>query len=135
MTKRMTIDILIPVYNSQNTIRRCLDSILTQDYDKNAVKIILVDDGSNDDSVKIINEYKKKYPNQILLNICEHHGCAHACKTLVSLASASHFMFVDSDDYLLENALTNIANANIDGNHDITVSKALRTFEDGKSTK
>ena len=56
------VTLIVPVYNSEDYIGRCLDSILNQTYQN--FEILVVNDGSKDNSQKIINEYKEKYPNK-----------------------------------------------------------------------
>ena len=58
MAKRELVSIIVPIYNAQDTIRRCLDSICAQTYKE--IEILAIDDGSTDDSRKILEEYEKK---------------------------------------------------------------------------
>jgi len=90
--------VIIPVYNVQNYIRSCLDSLINQDY--NDYEIILIDDGSTDDSGMICDEYKNKYCNIIVLHQ-ENSGVSIARKNGINLATGEYLLFVDSDDKVL----------------------------------
>ena len=57
------ISVIIPLYNGEKYIKRCYESIINQDFDKE-VEIIFVDDGSSDNSLKILNELKKNNPKK-----------------------------------------------------------------------
>lgn len=103
----MKISIIIPVYNSEQYVRRLLNSIICQTYDN--YEVIIINDGSSDNSEKIIKEYVKKnskikYYNQ------ENMGPGIARKNGFLKASGDLLFFVDSDDYLPnENVLKDIA--------------------------
>ena len=60
------ISIIVPIYNSENTLKKCLDSITMQSYTN--TEIILVNDGSNDQSLKIIKKYEKKDKRILVIN-------------------------------------------------------------------
>lgn len=91
------VSIIIPVYNAEKTIKKCLDSILKQTY-KN-LEIILINDGSADNSKEICNEYEKEYKNVFLINK-ENEGPGKAREIGVAKATGYYISFVDSDDFL-----------------------------------
>lgn len=92
------VSIIIPVYNVEKYLARCLDSILNNTY-KN-IEIILINDGSIDNSQKIINEYSEKYPNLIIAKKQENKGPAEARNVAMEIATGEYIMFVDSDDFV-----------------------------------
>lgn len=92
------VSIIIPVYNVEKYLERCLDSILNNTY-KN-IEIILVNDGSTDNSQNIINEYVKKYPQIIIGKQQENKGPAEARNVAMKIATGEYIMFVDSDDFV-----------------------------------
>mgnify|MGYP003302344908 CR=1 FL=1 len=98
MNKR--ISIIIPCYNCERTLERCLSSILNQTY-KN-FEIILADDGSSDKTLELANFYKEKYKNVIVLNL-EHGGVSNARNKGLEVATGDYIQFVDSDDNFLTN--------------------------------
>ena len=95
------ISVIVPVYNVEKYLSKCLDSIINQTY-KN-LEIICVDDGSTDSSSKILEEYAKKDKRiKILSQINSGQGAAR--NLAINLAKGEYIMFVDSDDWLSLNA-------------------------------
>ncbi|MBO6195202.1 MAG: glycosyltransferase family 2 protein [Bacilli bacterium] len=95
--KNILISIIIPCYNSSNTIRKCIDSIINQSY-KN-LEIIIIDDGSKDNTFDICKEIQKK-DNRIKLFKKNNSGVSATRNFGVSHANGDYVTFVDSDDYL-----------------------------------
>lgn len=93
------VSVIIPVYNVQDYLERCVDSIIKQTY-KN-IEIILIDDGSHDNSGKICDDYKKKYNNIIVIHK-ENEGQSIAREYGIKIAKGEYISFVDSDDFLNE---------------------------------
>jgi len=91
------ISIIVPVYNTENQIRYCLDSILNQTY-KN-LEIIVVDDGTKDNAGNIAEEYSKK-DDRIIVIHQENQGLSAARNTGLNAATGDYISFVDSDDVL-----------------------------------
>ena len=94
---RIKISIIVPIYNTEKYLKKCLDSILDQTY-KN-IEIILVNDGSTDNSGNICNEYVKK-DNRFKVIHCKNGGVAKARNIGLSKVSGDYIGFVDSDDYI-----------------------------------
>lgn len=92
--------VIIPVYNAERTLRRCLDSLLRQN--RTDVEIIAVNDGSADSSPKILTDYKDKYSCISVINIPDS-GVSKARNTGIEAASGKYILFVDSDDYVSDN--------------------------------
>ena len=105
----MKYSFIVPVYNTEKYLKKCLDSLVNQTYDK--FEIIIVNDGSLDNSKSIINDYKKKYKNIIVVNQ-ENQGLSMARNNGVKKASGDYLIFVDSDDYV-EKDLLKVINKNI----------------------
>lgn len=103
----VTLSIIIPVYNVEGYLRRCLKSILKQntliDYE-----IILVDDGSTDTSGRICDEFQSHFPN-IQVKHITNSGVAVARNLGMSLAKGKLLYFVDPDDYLTESFFIELA--------------------------
>ncbi|MBE6151813.1 MAG: glycosyltransferase family 2 protein [Firmicutes bacterium] len=91
-----TLSIIIPVYNAEKYIKRCIESIVQY---KNVNEIILVDDGSIDNSLKICNSYSQKY-KKIKVFSQKNAGPSSARNYGISMSKSSYIMFVDSDDYV-----------------------------------
>ena len=91
------ISVIVPVYNVAEYLSRCVDSILAQSYEN--LQIILVDDGSTDDSGKICEEYAKK-DARIQVIHQNNGGLSSARNAGLDLASGEYIGFVDSDDWI-----------------------------------
>jgi len=91
------ISVIIPVYNVDKYLSRCIDSVINQTY-KN-LEIILIDDGSTDNSGKICDEYALKN-NRIIVIHKQNEGVSSARNTGLNIATGNYIGFVDSDDYI-----------------------------------
>ncbi|MEI8343335.1 MAG: glycosyltransferase family A protein [Candidatus Moraniibacteriota bacterium] len=92
------ISIIIPVYNAQETISKCIDSIMNNNFNK--YEIIAINDGSSDNSLKILRDYEKRYPEKIRVFDQENQGVARTRNNGVAYAKGAHVMFIDNDDYV-----------------------------------
>lgn len=101
----MLLSIIIPVYNVEAYLAECLDSIFNQFID--GCEVIAVNDGSTDNSRQILAEYQMKYPEFIIVDQ-ENRGLSGARNTGIDYSSGKYLYFLDSDDYLLPNAVVNI---------------------------
>ena len=99
----MRLSILVPVYNREGTLRRCVESLLRQDLEE--YEIILVDDGSTDASRRILEDYRRRYPEKVKLIFQENQGVAGARNAGLEAACGEYVTWVDSDDWLRENCL------------------------------
>lgn len=95
MTK---VSIIIPVYNTEKYIAACLDSVLGQTLKE--IEVILINDGSTDSSLKIMEEYRERYPDKIQLFSKENGGQGAARNMAIPLCTGDYIGFVDSDDYI-----------------------------------
>lgn len=96
------ISFAVPCYNSQGYMKKCIDSLLTGGDD---VEIIIVNDGSKDDTLKIAKEYEAKYPDIVKVVDKENGGHGSGVNAGLKLASGIYYKVVDSDDWLDEAAL------------------------------
>lgn len=92
------VSIVIPVYNCEKYLRRCVDSILNQTY--SAIEIILVDDGSKDSSAELIREYLNAKSDVVRGVFQANQGPAAARNAGIREATGKYLMFIDSDDYI-----------------------------------
>lgn len=93
------VSVVVPVYNVEPYLRRCLDSIINQTYEN--MEIILVNDGSVDGSGRICGEYCKR-DGRIFLLTQEHRGVSGARNTGINAARGKYITFIDSDDFVHE---------------------------------
>ena len=98
--------IIIPVYNVEKYLNQCVDSVLNQSFSD--FEIILVDDGSPDNCPQICDEYAEK-DNRVKVIHKENGGVSAARNSGIEISSGEFIWFVDSDDYIMENALTKIS--------------------------
>jgi len=103
----MKFSIIVPVYNTEAYLARCLESILNQTYDD--YEIIVVNDGSTDNSKDIINEYKEKYPNKIVCVDKKNGGLSSARNKGVKKAKGDYILFLDSDDSIQSGLLKTLS--------------------------
>jgi len=92
------VSIIVPVYNVEKYLAKCLDSLVNQTLED--VEIIVVDDGSKDNSKQIIDEFQTKYPDKIKSFVKENGGLSDARNFGLDRASGDYIGFVDSDDYI-----------------------------------
>lgn len=109
------ISIIVPIYNSELFLERCLESIIRQTYER--FEVILVNDGSTDQSLKICDDYLARFANFKLLQQ-ENAGLSAARNAGMDIALGTYILFVDSDDRieknLLEKQVLNIQNQEVD---------------------
>lgn len=97
-----SISIIIPIYNVENYLAQCLDSIYSQLTP--SMEVILVNDGSKDNSLAICQEYLKKYPETILIDK-KNGGLSDARNAGTEKATGKYVFYLDSDDWLVPNTL------------------------------
>lgn len=102
LQKQITISVIVPVYNAEAYLPRCLDSILSQDGN---YEVILVNDGSTDNSEKILQTYAEQHKNIKLINQSSQ-GVSAARNAGINAAKNEYITFVDSDDWLEPQAIS-----------------------------
>lgn len=95
------VSVLIPCYRAARWIADAIDSCLSQTYED--IEIIVVDDGSDDNSVEVV----KRYGDKVVLCVQEHNGANCARNCAIALSSGAFVQFLDADDYLLPNKIAN----------------------------
>jgi len=119
MEPNKTIDVLIPGYNCEKTIRRTLEALKNQTYDQSLIKILFYDDGSTDNSIEEV----KKLKDELNLNITIYEGKVNkghgtAIYELLQHIESDYFVFNDADDDYLPSAFTTYLESN-DDDYDI----------------
>ena len=128
----MKISIIIPVYNVEKYIGRCLDSILNQTFQD--FEIIAVDDCGSDSSIEIVKEYVSKDARVRLIQQEKNMGPMVARQVGYNQASGDYIFFCDSDDTLPKDSLQLLYSAAIESNADI-VNGHIKTITDGSNSK
>ena len=124
------ISAIIPVYNSEKYLKRCIDSLLNQTLKE--IEIILINDGSTDGSQKIIEAYVKKFPLIFKAFSQSNHGQAFSRNLGLKYATGEFISFIDSDDYLELNAYEESYNFSVSNNLDIV---CFNFFEENNNIK
>ncbi len=119
MKKKKKLSIIVPVYNVEKYLRRCLDSLVNQSLSE--IEVICINDGSKDNSLSILREYEKKYKDKIKIIDKENEGVWKGRFDGVKKASGEYIGFVDSDDYVNEDFALKLYSNAIRNNSDIAV--------------
>ena len=114
----MKISVIVPIYNVEKYLRKCLDSLVNQTFKD--FEVILVNDGSTDSSQDIIDEYKSKYPFIKAIKK-ENGGMSSARNVGLEYATGEYIAFVDSDDYVEIFFLEKLYNKAIEDNSDMVI--------------
>lgn len=124
------ISVIVPVYNAEKYLDRCIQSIINQKYKK--LEIILIDDGSKDNSLEICKSYANK-DDRIQVIHKENAGVSAARNTGIEAASGDYIAFVDSDDYIDENMYFNMMQKASEYNCDLVMCDCYKVRGNNKS--
>ena len=123
------ISVIVPVYNVEKYIAKCLDSILAQTYEN--IEILCVNDGSIDNSGKILDEYAAR-DSRIKVFHKENGGVSSARNLALENATGDYIAFVDSDDYIAPDMYESLLSALKENDADIAECSIAYVFEDGE---
>ncbi len=112
------ISVIIPIYNVENYLVKCLNSIMTQSC--RDFEVVIVDDGSTDKSPVIAKEYEQKYQNVHVITQ-ENSGQGAARNTGIEAAKGEYFLFIDSDDYIDNNTIEILCEKAMNTNADLII--------------
>lgn len=118
VSQRVSFSVVIPVYNAEKYLSRCLDSILAQ---KGNFEIIAVNDGSKDKSLQILQDYAKKHSNIRIINQ-KNQGVSVARNTGMAVAENEYITFIDADDWLERDVFKKISKILKQDNPDIVLT-------------
>ena len=96
-----TVSIIVPVYNAEGTLTRCIDSILNQEY--NDFELLLIDDGSQDSSGAICDSYASA-DSRVRVVHKANSGVSDSRNLALDMARGTYLQFLDSDDWITPNA-------------------------------
>lgn len=120
--EKVKVSIILPVYNVSRYLDECVCSILKQTYQN--IEIIFVDDGSTDDSGRILDEYQKK-DKRIQVIHKANGGVSSAKNAGLKIATGDYITFIDPDDYVMEDYVAYLLDLAICNNADISLSKMM----------
>lgn len=112
------ISVIIPVYNTELYLRRCLESVINQTYTN--LQIIIIDDGSTDNSLKICTEYAQN-DNRLIVYSQNNRGVSAARNKGLDMATGDYIAFVDSDDFIENDMFAKLLNTMVNNEADIIV--------------
>ena len=101
------VSIVIPFFNNEKYLEDAIKSIINQNYDFSKIELILINDFSNDNSLKIAEKYSK-YKNIIIISNKKNEGVSKTRNAGLKIASGKYVMFLDGDDYISENTVSTL---------------------------
>ena len=113
------VSVIVPVYNVEKYLAKCLDSLVIQTLED--IEIIVVNDGTKDNSQLIINQYVKNYPDKVFSYIKKNGGLGDARNYGLQYANAEYIGFVDSDDYVSPHMYEKLYKKAISDNSDLVL--------------
>lgn len=129
--KVVKLSVIIPVYNVEKYLKRCLDSVINQTLKD--IEILCINDGSTDDSSSILEEYKKKDYRIVIINQ-KNKGVAVARNVGIEIAQGEYLAFVDPDDWINSEFFECLYNSAKENDCDIAVGNIMRVPNKGKAT-
>ena len=127
------LSVIVPVYNIEKYILPCLESVFRQGLDEECYEVIIVNDGSNDRSVEIIQDFIISHPNITVLNQV-NQGLSMARNNGLEVATGEYVLFVDGDDLLIDNSLSYLINIAISSKADLVVADFIK-MDEGQITQ
>lgn len=128
----LKVSIIVPIYNAQKTLERCIESILNQDFSD--FELLLIDDGSKDDSGKICDVYAKK-DHRVRVIHKENSGVSASRNLALQEAKGEYLQFLDADDWITPNA-TRLLVESLEQNHcDMVIADFYRVIKERLSHK
>ena len=118
------VSVVVPVYNVEKYIDKCLNSLVNQTF--NDYEILVVNDGSPDNSQKIVDRYVSDYPDKVFSYIKENGGISSVRNFGILNAKGEYVVFIDSDDFVSENYIELLYNKMIENDNDIVFSDVYR---------
>ena len=98
------LSIIVPVYNVEKYIRPCIESVFNQGLDDNCFEVIIVNDGTTDNSMEMITDIIRQHNNVTIINQ-ENQGLSVARNNGIAIAKGQYILMPDSDDLLIDNSL------------------------------
>ena len=125
--QRPTVTVIVPIYNAEKTLKRCLDSIRCQSWKE--IEVLMVNDGSTDGSAVICREYCEKDARFHLIDKEVNSGVADSRNRAIAAATGKYLQFADSDDWLRSDATERMAESAEQNDCELVVSGFYRVLE------
>lgn len=126
--KNIDISIIVPIYNVEQYLRECLDSLAAQEL--KTIEVLMVNDGTKDRSGEIAKEYAEKWPGKFRYFVKENGGLSDARNYALPYVKGKYVAFVDSDDYVEENMFSELWNAALKTKADIVECELDKVYSD-----
>ena len=123
----MKLSVIVPVYNAEKYLRRCLDSLVNQTMDE--YEVLLINDGSTDDSGVILEEYAANHPDRIRILSVENGGQGRARNLGIEAATGDYVGFADSDDWAEPDMYATLYQTAVDEEADLVLCDAMESRE------
>lgn len=124
------VSVVIPIYNVEKYLRKCIETVIDQTYTN--IEIILVNDGSTDNSLQICNQFKEKDKRIKVINK-KNGGLSDARNVGIKNAQGKYICFIDSDDFISEKYIEELHNLIVENKAQIAVCGFENVNEFGKS--
>lgn len=128
--EQLKISVVVPVYNVEDYLKKCVESLLNQTMPQTDYNVILVDDGSTDSSGKICDEFQKSHPSVITAMHKKNGGLSDARNYGMKQAKGKYILFIDSDDYVEPQMFERMYALSQNGNKKIVECNFIWEFED-----
>lgn len=125
------VSIIVPVYNTEKYLDKCLTSLVKQTL--NDIEILVINDGSPDNSERIIKKYEEKYPEIVKYYLKPNGGLSDARNYGIEKATGDYIGFVDSDDYVEKDMFEKLYNKAILGDFDVVAADLYMVYEDNSN--
>lgn len=130
---RKILSVVVPVYNMQDYLYRCLDSLLISNQEFfQALEVIVVNDGSTDGSLRIARDYETRYPSVFRIINKTNGNCGSCINAALAVATGKYFRQLDADDWFDTEALTAFVGLLRDRNEDIVSTPKTIHYSDGR---
>ena len=116
-SNKILVSVIVPAYNAEKTLKRCLDSVFAQDFDR--YQVILVNDGSTDGTLNVVREFEKKH--HFVLIDQENSGAASARLRGFISSHGDFLTFVDADDYIAPDMISKMYRGAIENKADVVI--------------
>ncbi|MDO5348237.1 MAG: glycosyltransferase family 2 protein, partial [Bacillota bacterium] len=123
------VSVIVPIYNVERYLDKCLHYLINQSLEE--IEIICVNDGSKDNSQKIVDQYVNQYPNKVKSLIKENGGLSDSRNYGLEYATGQFVMFIDSDDWIEEQMCETMYRTAISESADLVVCDIQNVYEDG----
>lgn len=124
------LSVIVPCYNVEQYIDRCMESLVNQTLDKSEYEIILVDDASEDSTWEHIESWEKQYPELVIAVHCDENGKMGRARNIgLSYSSGEYIGYVDSDDWVEPEMFKTMSDIAVKNNQDIVVCNSIRDRE------